>query len=194
MHPRYLQCSWVRFLLLFLTHIVFLCHYTDVMFCASSSTFLSSGPFLWVHSLSIFRMVPSILQGRQPWCLSHWCNLCSRVWFRETSSFVWGTHFLFFFHLYLFNGVRFQYSQVLVIFLFSKCRDSFWFGNSILSVISFSILHSIFSIPNSIPIFWLYILIVYIRVSCSFSYPFWTSCTFLHHLLSRLCDHIISLL
>ena len=33
--------------------------------------------------------------------------------------------FYFFFHLRLFDGIGFKYSQVLVIFLFFKCSDSF---------------------------------------------------------------------
>ena len=61
----------------------------------------------------------------QPMCLSLWWDSCCRAWIRETFSFVWGSHFLFFFHLRLFNDVCFQYSQILAIFIFSECTDSF---------------------------------------------------------------------
>ena len=62
MHSRYLQCWRTLFLLLFLTHAVYRCYLWDVRPWALSSTFLSSGPFVWVFPLSILRMVMSILQ------------------------------------------------------------------------------------------------------------------------------------
>ena len=76
---------------------------------------------------------------------------------------------IFFFFIHLFNGVCFQYSQVLIIFFFSEHFDFSWLGSSIPSVIYlFPILFmsmAHFSIVNFIPISWLYILIVCIRVS-----------------------------
>ena len=62
MHWRYLQRWRVLFLLLFLTHIVCLCHLSNVRPYASQVVFLSSRPFVWVLSLSISRMVPRSLQ------------------------------------------------------------------------------------------------------------------------------------
>ena len=69
------------------------------------------------------------------------------------SSKVFCSYFLF--HLHLFDNVRLYYSQVFVIFLFSKRSDSFWFGSSIPSVIClllFIISTAHFSILNSIPL------------------------------------------
>ena len=61
-------------------------------------------------------------------------------------------------------GVRFQYFHVLVIFLFSKTSDSFLFWQFYsFCYSSFSTFHyqdGTFSLPNSIPISWHYILIV----------------------------------
>ena len=84
-------------------------------------------------------------------------------------------HFLiFFFHLLLFDGVLFQYSQLLVSFLFSERFDFFlvwlfyFFHQLFFTLLIISIVH--FSIPNSILISWLYILIVCNRVFNSFSF------------------------
>ena len=73
-----------------------LCHLSGGRPCASSTTFLTSGPFVWVFLLFILRIVPSILRARLPKCLSVWCDFCSRAWFLEVFSVVWGTLFLFF--------------------------------------------------------------------------------------------------
>ena len=71
---------------------------------------------------------------------------------------------LFFFHLHLFDGIFFQYSQVFVSFLFSKYSDFSLMG--CLPLLIISITH--FSIPNYILISWLYILTAKIRVSYFF--------------------------
>ena len=70
LHPHYLQCSRV-FFLLFLTSI----RSKDF---ASSLAFLSSGPFTEVLSLSTSRMVPDILQEGEPKCLSLLLSFHSR--------------------------------------------------------------------------------------------------------------------
>ena len=81
---------------------------------------------------------------------------------------------IFLFHFLVFVGVNFQYPQVFVGFLFSERSDDYLFGSSIPSVICLlplfitSMAH--FSMPNPIPISWLYILTVRIRVSNSFSF------------------------
>ena len=81
--------------------------------------------------------------------------------------------FSFFFCLRLFDGICFQYSQILVIFLFSQCSGSFLFWQfyffhfCLLPLFIKSMAY--FSKPNYIPTFWLYILIVCIRFSSSFS-------------------------
>ena len=54
----------VSFLLIFLTHIICLCHLSDVMPYASLLTFLSSSPFVVVLHSIISRMALSILKGR----------------------------------------------------------------------------------------------------------------------------------
>ena len=58
----------------FLTHIVCLCHVSDMRPCVSSSL-LSSGSFVWFPSLTILRMVLSTAQGILFACLFlfwHW--------------------------------------------------------------------------------------------------------------------------
>ena len=165
-----LQCPLFPFLL---THIVSLNYLLDGRPCASSSTFLSSGPFVLVPLLFILRMVKSILQRSTAQMfillMRFLLSLVSRFFFVRLRY----SYLILFFHLYLFDGVRFQYSQVLVIFLFSPCSDFSWFGSSIPSVICLFLLLitsvALFSMPNSILISWLYILIVCIRVSNSVS-------------------------
>ena len=58
------------------------------------------------------RMHPSILRV----CLSHCWDFCNVVWFRVVFSFSRGI--FFFFHLSLFDDVRFHYSQVIIICLY----------------------------------------------------------------------------
>ena len=77
---------------------------------------------------------------------------------------------IFLFHLRWFDGVYFQYSQVVVIFLFSKCSDCFliWQIYSF-RYLSFSTFHyGHFSILNKFPTFWLYICIVCISLQFFF--------------------------
>ena len=80
--------------------------------------------------------------------------------------------FLFFFHLHLFDGVRFQYSHILVGFLFSVHSDSliwqFYFFRYLSLPTFFFIRIAHLFMPNSIPISRLYILFVCIRVSTTF--------------------------
>ena len=76
------------------------------------------------------------------------------------SSFLFSWDTLFknlFFYLHLLDGIRFQYSQVLVSFLLSKRSDFFGFDSSIPSVICrfplFIIISKAhFSMLNSIPL------------------------------------------
>ena len=96
MHPCYLQCWLVLFHLLFLKHIVFLCHLQKVKPYASLSVFLSFGQFVEVLISSILRMVPSIFQEGQPKCLSLWRNFSCWAWFHEGFLFVWNTLSKFF--------------------------------------------------------------------------------------------------
>ena len=77
-------------------YIVCLCYLSDVRHRRLSSTFLSSGPFVWLPPWSILRMVPSILQGRLLSCLSFWWNFCRSSSFQEAFSFFSYTLFLLF--------------------------------------------------------------------------------------------------
>ena len=84
----------------------------------------------------------------------------------------------FFFHFCLFDGVlHFRYSKILVIFFFFKYFVAFlsWLFYSPIFFIS----TEYFSMINSMPISWLYI-VVCIRVSRSFSFLiniwFWILC------------------
>ena len=107
----------------------------------------------------------------QPRYLSLKWDFSYVVWFRVVFSFSWGILFHFFFRLRMLDGVRFQYSQVFVSFLFSKRSDFSWFGSSIsLAICHFLLFMAHFSMPNSIPISWLYILAASIRVPNAFSF------------------------
>ena len=132
--------------------------------------------FVWVLSLSISKMAPRILKGVLPRCFSLGEDFSCWVWFRETFLFALGI--ISFFSLHLFYWDRFQYSQLF--FNFPLLR-AFWFfldfGSFIPSVIYlFPILimsKAHFSMPNSIPISLLYILIVCFRVSFYFLQTSW---------------------
>ena len=87
---------------------------------------------------------------------------------------------IFFFHLDMFDGVRFQYSQVFVSDFSQTVLIFSWCGRSIYSIIYhfplFTISRAHFSTPNSIPISSLYILTACISVSNCFSFlanSFW---------------------
>ena len=101
-----------------------LCHLSNVKSCASSSACMSSGPIFLSSSLVHFKN-------------------CSEHFIRSTAlAFIPFMRFLlqsfekfsrsseipfpyFFFYLRLFDCVRFQYSQLLVIFLFFRGPDFF---------------------------------------------------------------------
>ena len=55
--------------------------------------FLVLWSICWSSSLSILRIVLSILRVGQPRCLSLWWDLCSVVWFRVVFSFSWDSLF-----------------------------------------------------------------------------------------------------
>ena len=107
------------FLLLFLINIVYLCYLS----CASSATFLSSSPYVWVLPLSILRIVHRILKGRQPRLSLTW-DFWSRIWFRKAFSFFWGTLFLSFLSSSLVWCPLLIFPSTC-IFLFSERFDSF---------------------------------------------------------------------
>ena len=108
MYRCYFQCWRILFLLLFLTHIACLCHLLVVRLYASSIVFLFSSPFVEV--------LPCQLQK------------CSRVSYKGCSPGVYPFVLLMrflqyclvlgsFLVLLLFDGVRSQYSQLLVLLL-----------------------------------------------------------------------------
>ena len=120
MHRCYLECWRAFFLLLFLTHTVCQRHLWGVRPYALSLVFLFSDLIVEVLLSSILRMVPSILRKGQPWYLSLWWDFRYVVWFRVVFSFSWVIIFYFFFHRYMFHGVRFQNSQIFVSSFFSE--------------------------------------------------------------------------
>ena len=97
-------------------------------------------------------MVPRILRVGHTRYLSLWWDFCYVIWFRAAFSFSWDTLFKFYFHFRLFDGVRLQYFQVFLSFLFSDRSDFSWFDSSIPSVICRFLLFIIgmahFSMPN----------------------------------------------
>ena len=87
--------------------------------------FLFSGPFVEVLPSSILRIVPIIFQQVQTRCLFLCWDFYHIFWFQIVFSISWETllkNFLFF---HSFDGVSFQYSQILVSFLFTGRSDFF---------------------------------------------------------------------
>ena len=114
------------------------------MLCSSSSIFLSSSSFVLLL-LSIFRMIPSILQG--------WCNpdfypfqdiSAAELAFEKLSRSS-EVHLLFFLYFCLFDGARFQDFQMTIIspffryFLFFLDLAVLW--TSIICVFPFGMAH-----------------------------------------------------
>ena len=159
MRQRYLQ-YWRILFLLFLTHIVYLCHLSDVRPYASL-VFLYSGPLAWILTSSILRMVPSILQDRQPRFLSLWWDFCSKAWFRDIFLIVWYILFLCFSFISTCLMICTSNIPIFVILLFPKCFDSFLILQSCsfryLSFSAFHYKHGIFFYAT----FHSYILAVY---------------------------------
>ena len=89
------------------------------LYILMSFFFFVSGPFIRVLLWSTLGMIPSIYWGGQPRYLSLWWDFCYVLWFRKVFSFSWGILYYFFFHLHLLDGVRSQYSQIIVGFFFS---------------------------------------------------------------------------
>ena len=87
-------------------------------------------------SLFSFKNVPNTLLGEMPGCLFLWWDFSCRDWFPDVFLFVCGTVIFFFFS---FLPVWFQYSQVVIVYLFSPSfLILFWFGSSVTSVVSLS--------------------------------------------------------
>ena len=156
------------------TYFVSLCHLSNIRPCASSYTFLSSGWFFWILPWSILRMVSNILQEVLLGVYSIDEISAAELVFQKFSFSSEVLFSYFFLWSPLFYGDRFQYSLVHVIFLFSKHSGSFliWQFYSFCYFSSPFLLLAghFFSLKNSIPISWLYILIVCIWVSHSFSF------------------------
>ena len=101
-------------------HKVCQCKFLDVDPSTPTSIFLSKGPFVWFHPLSILRIIPSIIQSGQSTCLFLWWDFFCRAWFPVVFSFVKGNLFWFLFHLCLMVSP----SNILK-YLFSGHSDSF---------------------------------------------------------------------
>ena len=124
-----------------------------------------------------------------PQCSSYWKRkplghprLQSPTFFTIMSllySFVSGSFLIlqrysFLIFSFIFTCLLGSASKVFVGFIFSECLNFSWFGSSIPSVMCRFLLFIIsmvhFSLPSSIPMSWLYILTVCIRVSKPFSF------------------------
>ena len=110
MHQRCLQCLQVFFLLLFLIHKACQRHLWDVKPHVSSLVFLFAGPFVEVSLSFHFMNGPKYLTRET-----------AQVWGDSSCMFVF--EYFSRFHLHLFDGVRFQNSQVMVSFLFTERSD-----------------------------------------------------------------------
>ena len=122
-HPCHLQCWRVLFLLLFLTHIISLCHLSDVRASEASFNFLVFWSICLSSFLVYFRNGSKYLKRTTQEfillmrLLQPLPSLVLRSFLiHQKYSFL----IYFFFHLHLFDGVHFQYAQVLVVRLFSK--------------------------------------------------------------------------
>ena len=113
MHPHHLPRWRVLFLLLFLTHIVCLCHLSDVRSSASLTTFSSSCSCLRVRPLSTLRMVSSILQRDRPGVYQFDEISAAELGFKNLSRLSEVFFYDFFFHLHVFDRVRFNISTYL---------------------------------------------------------------------------------
>ena len=167
-YRRYLQCLRVLFLLLFLTHIICLCHLWDVRPYATLLDFLFSAPFVEVLPSSTSKWSWVSYKRSSPGVIPFMIYLLYSLVLGSFLAFL--RYFLKkFFHLNLFDGDHFQYSWVLVSFHFSERSDFFWCGRSISSIPCrfslFIICMAHFYMSNSIPISWLYILTACIRVA-----------------------------
>ena len=153
---------------LFLMHTVCLRHLWDIQPYALLLVFL----FIWSYSLVHFKNGSEYLTR---WTAQVFIplirfRLCSFV--LNSFCVLLRYSFNFFFLLHLFDGVHFQYAQIFVSFLFIECSE-FFLHSIVLILLSFSasyVCMAHFSMPNSIPISWPYILTAYIRVSNSFSF------------------------
>ena len=145
MRPRNLLCWQVLFFLLFMVHMLsprnllcwqvlfFLLFILRCKTLCIAISFLLFWSIYWSSSLVHFKNGPEYLtRCWEPECLFLSWNSCDRVWFWEVISLIWKLFFKFFPHLHLFEGVYFDYSEVLVNFLFSERFDFSWFRTSIL--------------------------------------------------------------
>ena len=153
--------SWRTFCFHFLAHIVYQCNLPGVRHSALSLVSLTFGPFIWVPSVFIFKMVQTILQSRTfqvfilqlrfflPRFVSRSCLLSVSLIIFLSPQFVWWyplpvfpKYLQFYFSLFwLFYSFPFLFFFVLHIFIICVAR---------------------FPMPNSIHINCLYSLIVYI--------------------------------
>ena len=126
MHLYYLQCRRIPFHLFFLTHVSCLGYklLCIINFLAFWSICLNS--FL-VH----FKNGPEYLTSGTALVFI----LVVELGFKKLSGSSERLFLNFFFLLRLFYEVRFQYSQLLVLVLFSKRFNFSWFGNSVISVV-----------------------------------------------------------
>ena len=128
---------------------------------------------LWIINdllWSTSRMVLSNLWGGQPKYFSIWQGSCYRV---LSPVIFWLFFHIFFFHFPLFNVLTFLYPQVFVGFLFLQAF--WWLLNLLVRILPICVVCNItsmafFSMLDSIPISWLYIITNCIRVYNSFSF------------------------
>ena len=125
------------------------------------------------------------LQGGLPSSLSLWWGFLRYSFAFEKFSLSSGVLFYNFPLLYLF-GDPIQYFKVLVIFLLSKTPNAFFIS---ISYHWFSFFH--FSVPNSIPISLLYILMVCVRDSSYYYYYYYYYYYLLLESFSHWCHLIV---
>ena len=144
---------------------------TSSLGCTALWIFLFSDPFIGVLVLSTLRMVLSILRGRQPRYLSFWWDFCYIVWFWAVLSFSWSI--LFFFFSFISAYLMVSASNIPKYLLVSISQSVLIFLDLVvLFLLSWVIfISSHFSMPNSIPISWLYISLPVLGFTVLF--PFW---------------------
>ena len=156
LHIHYLQCWQILYFLRFLTTYSLS---TSSLGCKASCIVIN---FLVLLSICLSTSLVYFMNGPEYLTMNNsGVHLFDKIFTAELGLQKFSRFFeilfsYFFFHHHLFDGVRFQYSQVLVVFLFSKRSDTFLI--SLLYTfcyVSFFTLHygqDTFSMPNSIPI------------------------------------------
>ena len=170
MHPRYLQCLWLLFLLLFLTNTACLYYHSKCKALCIAIRFLVDWFFCLTYSFVHFKNGPEYLTKGTAWVFIPLIRLLVQILVSRSISFVWDTLLLFFSSSLVWCHPFPIYSSSCKFPFLRAFR--FILDSAVLFTCLFSLIISMayLFMPNSIPISGLYILFVCIRVSKSSSF------------------------